>query len=422
MQPHKIPTIFGLLLIAAVVGSVIFLFENISRGSSSARTSGAPQSVTMSNITDSSFTITWETADGATGLAEVKDAKGKTMTFYDGRDETAGLGKKSLHPYLTHSITATNLSANTRYEVKLLSDGKVYGENKTTQIVITGPALTSVPDAYEPSYGTIITAANQPAEGALVFVTLEGGQLLSTLTNASGSWIIPLNNVRIPDLSQYIPKTERRSELVRAALGGIDANAVTDTLNDSPLPVMTIGKSYDFRKLQAKLPEVLSQAPGTDKPAVMGAATEIKNEVALIQPAEGATLTSNLPIVSGSGIPGKLVSVVLGITSPEGGSATVKADGTWNYTPRQPLGEGNQSVTITSTDKKNQPVAVTHTFTVFKSGTQVLGIATPSATLEPTPTATPTAQPIPVSGTTLPTVLLFSMGIVILLGGILIAF
>ncbi len=419
MEPRKIPTIFGLLLVAAIVAVFIFVFDNLTRGSTSAKASAEPRSVTFTNITDSSFTVTWETGDAASGLTQVKDTRGKTMTFYDDRDAFTASSKKTLNKYLAHSATATNLSANTRYEIQLISEGKTYGDDKTPYTIITAPTTSIAPDGYEPAYGTVVTAANLPAEGALVFVTLEGGQQLSSLVNASGSWIIPLNDVRTSDLSQYVAKVERKTELIKVAINGEEANAVTDTLNDSPVPIMTLGKSYDFRKLQAKLPQSLAQGTPLEQPAVLGVQTKQGYSVALVQPADGAALATNLPLIQGRGIPGKLVSVVLGITNPLAGSTTVKSDGTWNFTPPARLGEGNQSVTITTVDGAGKPVATTHTFTILKSGSQVLGEATPSATLAPTatPIATPTAQPIPTSGTTLPTLLLLIFGLGLLTTG-----
>ena len=101
---------------------------------------------------------------------------------------------------------------------------------------------------------------------------------------------------------------------------------------------------------------------------------------------------------------------------------------------------------MTTVNTRNQPIAMTHTFTIFKSGTQVLGDATPSATLAPTETpvpsvtetptpletitSTPSAAPTPTenlnaqpplqSGSTVPTVLLITIGFALLIGGALV--
>jgi hypothetical protein len=189
---------------------------------------------------------------------------------------------------------------------------------------------------------------------------------------------------------------------------------------------MILGKTYDFRKQQARLPD--GQAAPPQSPSVLGDTTSSKpastKTIGLVSPAQNASLATTLPLIAGTGIPEKTVSVVVGITSPVSDTTTVGADGIWRYTPTKPLGIGKQSVTATTVDERGKAVAFTHTFTILKSGTQVLGEATPSATLSPTPTATPSAspsatpsptpqlegEPVPESGTSLPTVLMLMLG------------
>ena len=125
------------------------------------------------------------------------------------------------------------------------------------------------------------------------------------------------------------------------------------------------------------------------------------------------------------------MTITIGITEPTIGSTVVGKDGVWKYTPKQTLAPGKQSITITTVDAKNKAVAITHTFTILKSGSQVLGDATPSGTLEETPTpiptlestesATPTeeltGEEIPTSGSFLPTAILIALGCSLFLGG-----
>ena len=72
---------------------------------------------------------------------------------------------------------------------------------------------------------------------------------------------------------------------------------------------------------------------------------------------------------------------------------------------------------MTSLDASGKTVAVTHLFEILKSGTQVLGDATPSATLEPTPTSTLAGEPIPTSGSILPTLIIVFIGFGLLVAG-----
>ena len=221
-------------------------------------------------------------------------------------------------------------------------------------------------------------------------------------------------------------------ETISVQVNGVEIQAFTDTLNDSPVPAMTPGKTYDFRNLNAKAPSKAIAIQPKPTPTVLGSAT---NTVSLVLPPEGSALPTTLPLIQGTGVPGKTISLIIGMTNPYGDSTLVGPDGMWNYTPKQSLAPGKQSVTMTTTTIQNKLVALTHTFTILKSGSQVLGDATPSGTptttLTPTPTPTPdlsasisatpiaslAAQPVPTSGYDLPTILLSIMSIGLMIGG-----
>ncbi len=419
--PTRIPTVVGLLLIAAIVASLVFFFERIARIPSQASATVVPKNVTLTNVADSSFTLAWSTGSPATGAISVSSSGGfGSQVVFDDRDST---GHQNTYP--THSVTLRNAKSTTEYAVKILSNGKTFLDNDKPYSVRTGPLLTSPTNGLGPAYGTITTNDGQPATGALVVLSLDGGQTLSTLVTKTGTWLIPLNLARTIGLDSYIAPPERIGESVKVYYTDEETFALTDTLNDAPVPTMMIGKTYDFRKQQAKsTPSALAQ---TQTPQVLGvetvAAPNKNYTITITSPAQGSALPTNLPLVAGTGFPGKSVSVVLGITNPISGSTTIGGDGIWQFTPPSALSEGKQSVTITTTNGTGIPKALTNTFTILKSGTQVLGIATPSATATPTatpiasPTASLSAQPIPTSGTTLPTIMLILLGLGFLASG-----
>lgn len=425
-QQRKIPTIIGLLLIMGVVGVVIVLFENASRSQSRASGSEQPKNIQLTNISSTSFTVTWLTDSPATGTVRLSVSALRSTTAFDDRDTN---GK--LTSYQAHSVTVRSLSPNTNYSLKILSNGKSYGDNGKPLSVHTAPTIGKGSSGLEPAYGTIMTPSGSPANGALVYLTLEGGQLLSTITNTSGSWLITLNASRTIALDRYIAPADRITESIRVMTNEGEATATTDTLNDAPVSEMTLGKTYDFRKQQAGTKPSTLATSKESTPAILGAQKEqLKNQssvVSIAMPVNGAAISTAFPLIQGTGIPTHTVSVVVGITNPVSGSTVVGTDGMWRFTPTRPLAPGKQSVTVTSLDGTNKPVAITHAFTVLKSGSQVLGDATPSATLEPTPTATPAAtptpeatlaaQPIPISGTALPTIMLIILGLGLLTSG-----
>lgn len=426
--PKKIPMVAGILLLVLLVGGMIAGGERLFRQPTVASGSIAPTNVTITNVTDSSFTVTWTTQLPATGAVEVQGVDDKKRVAFDERDTNA----RSLKKYTTHSITVRNLTPDAQYAATILSAGKARLTAGKPYQVNTAPPVAPVSAGLEPAYGMVTTAAGAPADGALVYLTVEGSQTLSTVVKPSGSWMIPLNLLRAQDLSRYLPVTERMTENITVVFNADLTSAVGDTLNDAPVPTMIIGKTYDFRKVQADtgaaggapLANTFSQTP-----AILGSQTAARPDthtVTLAAPAQGASLPTTLPLIQGTGIPGKTVSVTVGITNPTTGITTVGTDGVWRYTPPSPLSPGKQSVTVTTKDAEEKPIALTHTFEILKSGTQVLGVATPSATLAPTPEFTPAptstlaGQPVPVSGSTSPTLLLLIAGFILLSGGIVV--
>lgn len=425
----RIPTIVGLLLVITVVGTVIGLFEWYSRRPSAASGSIVPMNVMVTNSVDTSFTVIWTTPSPATGVVKLTAPKRMTLTFFDDRDTT---GK--MKAYITHSVTIRSLTPGTSYTFQILSNGKIYSEGSKPYTITTASPLSGGSTGLEPAYGTINDVGGSAVDGAIVLVTLEQGQLLSTTTSPSGSWLMSLGFARASSLTKYLDGSERLTETIRVIWGDQEATAITDTLNDAPVPTMVLGKTYDFRKQQAAGGQTAPLANATQKtPAVLGDTTTTKSSttktIGLTTPAQNASLTTALPLIAGTGLPGKTVSVVVGITNPVGGTTIVGNDGIWRFTPTKPLSEGKQSITATMVDQRGKSVAFTHTFTILKSGTQVLGEATPSATLTPeaTSSATPSAtltptpqlegEPVPQSGTTLPTILILVMGLCFLTSG-----
>lgn len=417
--PSRIPTLVAFFLLFSFVGGFIVLFEQITRTLSLASAQEKPLQVTLTNVSHDAFTITWVTEKETTGFITIDAAEGVPMTFLDERDGQTNKPGVFTH----HSASATRLRSNTLYMITLYSNSRPFKDKLTVK---TGPAIDDTPAEREPAYGTVMDAQSNPVSGALVYLTIDESQMLSTLSKTSGAWVIPLQLIREKSLSAFLPASERQTENLRVISNLGESTAITDTLNDSPVPDMAIGKTYDFRKQQAKAPSA----------AVLGQTTQPSGQwqIALDKPEDGSFLTTSLPMIQGKGIPGISVVITLGTKPPSVGKTTVGSDGIFRYTPSGALSPGRYTVTITTFDRNNAPVALTHTFSLFKSGTQVLGDATPSATLTPTSTQIPTpteaiainsptptenlvAQTPPTSGNALPLMLLVAVSIMFLFSG-----
>jgi hypothetical protein len=430
--PSKMPTILGLILVITIMSGIIIL-ERTFRSPSMASESQAPENIHTTNVSDTTFTFSWTTQLPASGTILVSTTGKNNYMYYDERDATGKLGL-----YVTHSITVRDAKPSNDYSISLLSNGKQYLDHGIAFVVHTPVTLSPNSNGLGPAYGIMRATNDEPIEGALVYLTIDGGQELSAMTKASGLWLIPLNQMRTGDLTAYLPTVERMTENIFVRANNLESSAITDTLNDSPVPEMTVGKTYDFRRQQANTPQAKTLALQTETslPAngtVLGQTTRRSFPVSLTSPAEGAAVVTTLPFIKGTGVPDAFVGISLGITQIISGSTRVDTNGLWNFTPPKKLGTGKQSVTISTVTDQGKPVAITHTFQVMKSGTQVLGDATPSATLtpentpivtiSPTPETTPesslSGEPPPTSGNELPTIVLILLGIGLSIGGTL---
>lgn len=436
-MPKKIPTLIALLVLFFLIGVGSVAVQKITSVSTSASPTVEPKNVTVTNITDTACTIIWQTDEPATGVISLSGKTATNAPSYDDRDVSGKLQK-----YTTHSVTIRNLSPNTTYELSILSNGKKYPQTGKPYAIQTGPTINSAGPAFEPAYGIVKKFDGRPAEGAIILFSFDDSQTLSTLVRSTGSWMVPLNTLRTKSLTAYAQVPTEQSRLngtVTVLLDGQKTDALIDSKNISPVPDITLGQTYDYRNYQAKnktttpaLADAKKTLPSpTGIPVVLGeqttkttasptpTSTSSIGGVSITAPTNNSSIVSTKPLIQGTGIAGKTVTITLGITKPQTGKATVGANGTWQYTPSGTLGEGKQSVTITTVDTNNKAIALTHNFTILKSGTQVLGDATPSATSIPTPTeeATLAAEPLPESGSTLPTFLLILVGAGLLIGG-----
>ncbi|MBI2028981.1 fibronectin type III domain-containing protein [Candidatus Gottesmanbacteria bacterium] len=416
-QAKKIPTIVALLLLIIGIGGGIYLVEQRTSGPTKALVSIEPSVVQITNITDSSFSIVWLTNEPASGTVAYGTNPNQVESIaFDDRDIDS-LSK----PYTTHQVTLRNLSPKNTYYFTILSSDKKFN-NGDKPYSITTPLKPDTSSDLEPAYGQVVDQQNQPAQGALVILNLPRSLPLSTLVKDSGNWLVPLNIARDINLNLYTNSSASSIPIsITILLNPEDkATATTDTKNDSPVPPITIGKTYNFEGLESKKknenPKTLAM-----ETEVLGKSSNSKVEVLI--PQDGQTFVSTKPLFRGIGMPGEDVLLEISQTPLITGKTIVSEEGRWSWSSPKDLAPDKHKITITTTEENGDEVSFVRNFLVFKSGTQVLGDATPSAstptptsspsaTLQPlfTPTPTTTPLPVPVAGSFEYTLILIAGG------------
>jgi hypothetical protein len=404
----KIPTILGLLVIAVGVGVTTFLANQSTLFKSNASLSDQPKNVRITNVTDTSFTVSYSTDTQVSGSLNYGKDKNLGQSALDDRDQQSG----SLANYNIHNLTVRLLSQQTQYFFTINSGQTNYSNNNQPFTVSTGPTLEN-PSNQAPMTGKIILPDGTAPSGALVYVTMDGAQVISTLVKSDGSYILPLNSLRIIDSSTYYGFPKDASIKILAIGNSLSSNAALSLSQIYPVPTMTLSKNYDFKTGESPItiPVGLESFPSFESTPSAKASPDI------LTPKENQSFTDQQPLFKGTGLPEQNVKIVIHSNAPIQADVTTDTQGNWSYRPTASLSPGNHTIAITTQNSSGILQTITQSFVVYAAGQQTNPPAPsvtplPSISLTPTPTpsptplskATPTPTPTPMATVT-PTVI-----------------
>jgi len=409
MRKTKIPTILGILVLAIGVIVGVYLVQNRQIFRLKASPEVTPRNVQKTNVSDSSFTVTWTTDKNTEGFIKW----GESASSLDKTATTSPIQASNIH-----SITVYGLIPDSNYFFKINSDGASFDNEGIPWEVKTGLKLTTPPNSVIMS-GKVLTQSGSPARNALVYALVGGGDVLSTLTSDNGSWVIPASSARNQSLSSYIEIDENSTLVeisVQAGSLGI-ASAQIYPQSAKPAPDIALGEVYDFTSLPPSanidIPESSIELPDTATKSsgfqVSDSETAEKT-ITLDGVGEGGVITTEEPEFFGEGPPGTEITITIE-SDPQTGSVEVNQGGFWRWTPPEGLEEGLHKITLTWRDARGILQTITRSFTInaqegpaftsTPSASPTPTNITPTPTQTPSPTATPTLAPS-VTATTTP--------------------
>ena len=395
----RIPTLLAVLLLAIGVGATSYLVQQRVIIFQNAAPPDTPQNIRITNISDSSFTVTYTTVTSVIGTVTVSEGS-TTQTILDDRDEQSGVPK----PYTVHSISIKDLKPDTTYSFKILSGTTTYLNADKPFTLTTAPQITGSPNEQNPLAGKIVLPSGEKPQAALIFATTDNGQLLSTLLNPSGLYILPLNTMRTKDLSAPMHFTSQSVMQLLITDGTATSNVSVGIGSINPVPPITLSQNYDFTMSTNPL------ATGSAQKSfpIFSTDTTFSASPEIIVPKSNQSFTDTQPQFSGTALPNKTVSITIHSSNAIQAQVTTNAAGNWTYRPTTPLTPGKHTITITTADQYGILKTIEQSFVVYAAGSEVNQSATPSATLAPTATPTPTATTTPIPtraiATTTPTI------------------
>ena len=385
----RIPTILALFVLGLAVTLTVLATRSVQTLFTKAATGTTPKNIRVTNIADTSFTVSYLTDTAVKGSAGIE---GQTF-FPDDRDGDVSKAK----PYYTHYISIKNLQPGTLYRY-LVENGT------TTYEVTTAPAITSAATTAEPIYGTVTKSDGSAAIGAIIYFSPFGGSPVSTYVKANGNFLLPVNNIRTTDLKSYLflKPNDPETIFIEGAKDGVSTVSCV-VGKDKPIPNVTLGKDVNCST--------------TPVAQTAQSATTTVSAVTITSPTEGEILSTGLPTFRGKAPINKVLQIEVRPTTVTG---SVKADaaGNWVWPVTTSLNSGQHSLTITYLESTGTTKTIARNFSVKAAGagTAILPqtFGTPSATIKTTPTPTPTPKPTivkpPVTGETENLIILLTAG------------
>lgn len=386
----RIPTLFGLLIIVIGIGITSFLTHQGIIFTGQASPTDEPANIQISNVTDSSFTVSYTTEGAVFGSINMGTNSGLGNTILDDRDKT-------LTAHRTHTMTAKKLSPETTYYFAIISGENTFINNGVLYSVTTGPSLNKSSALQRESVtGRIIMPSGEIPMEAMVYLDIEGAQTLSAFAKSNGSYNIPLNLLRTSDLSSYYSLAEKAKVKLVILGDSLKSNVSLTAGGISQIPTITLSQNYDFTISNSPLRQNETNATPSAEVAFPTAtpSSSLNNDIQIITPKEGQGFSDDQPLFRGKAQPNESVEISIHSEEEIRTTVTTDANGNWTYRPTTSLSPGEHIISITTRDAFGILKTITQQFTVYASGSQVNESATPSATLIPTTTPTLTIAPI----------------------------
>ncbi len=383
----RIPTLFAIIVLVVVIGISTILIKNGIFYVGKAAPDTEPQNFSVTNITDTSFTVAFTTAGLVDGVVNINDAKTGNSIILDDRDKKTGAQAK----YYSHHITVPNLSPETTYSFKLLVGGKEYANS--SYAVKTGKSISSAPPSQNPLFGKVLLPDGGVGSDAIIIAKTEQSEIISAVTDSKGEFILPTNSLRSLAGNEYVILQNETTFSITVFRQTMKASVSTTYQAGQNLPPVTLLQQYVFTQVS----EVVStQSSQLNIPFPTSGKT-----VDIISPKQDESFVDQRPLFSGTSYPNSTLSLTIpGVVEQQ---LLVKADGSWSYQAPNGIPQGKHALTITTNDSNNPKVSLTRNFNIFPQGSQITENATPSASPTIKPTATPTPSPTPTNKPT-PTV------------------
>lgn len=210
VKPIVIILLFIAIFIPATVFAVMYMVEIRTK----ALPTENPQKIEVTNIMDTSATLSWVTPSQKTvGYIKYGNTSDLNNVVFDKRDKDSANGEYSLH-----YVDITDLTANTVYYYVIVVGGKEYKKSDGEFYQFKTGSVIDTVTIPQPIKGTIEDSSGQGGEVIIYLYAQNGNNTsnkISTLTS-DNRYTLDLANLRMSDLSGSFTDLDRATLYVFA--------------------------------------------------------------------------------------------------------------------------------------------------------------------------------------------------------------
>lgn len=191
--------------------------------------------VTVTNVTENSFTVVW--CSGSREVGYVSYGSTGSNLDLDVNDSRDGILQRDAH--YTHHVSVKDLTPETTYYYTINS-GEIEYDDDGQSYQITTPPTESSPPEYSSILGEVVGSG---AVDAVIIgsIVSTGGEssLVSTVSDENGRWILSIGGIRNDDYDGYFQYNEDDNLQLRGLTKG-DEDSSTHRIGDIESEVVSI--------------------------------------------------------------------------------------------------------------------------------------------------------------------------------------
>ena len=429
-QKTKLPIIIVFLLVVFI--AVVFSRFFLELAGSSKASLKVAKRVEIVNLSPGQASIFWQTDKAETGwIVYGEEERNENKIILDEKDLNNVSQQKG--KYKIHLATLKELAPGKKYFFKMVSDNNqiiVQPDGNSFSFITPKSNLNNLQN-ISPAFGKVLQSNSvDPLINSYILLSVSGGYPLLTQikSEGDGSWLVPLSQIYGKN-SQSILTIGDKDKIVIEIITSENEELTITTVKSkvSPLPqttVFTKDKNFSF----VEEDNILSVA--TDF-------TQSKNDqIDIKYPEEGKLIPGKIPLIKGVGLPKTAIEITVNSKKTYSAIVTSDSNGNWSYLLPEDLELGPHTISLKTKDREGKSFIMQRKFTMIaQQGNEgrVLGTATGEPTIVFTTTPIPSISPIPttplnttttppVSGSNFSATIFSSLSLIIIGGGILLAF